>query len=88
MLLCQVPDRSVARREVPRAAATATAASAPTRNRAAAICGQGRWAAPSRVETFMPAKQSWASTIQASACRAVLGTGRGDSGAGEWCPGT
>ena len=47
--------------------------SAPTRNRAAAISGQGRWREPSRVKTFIAAKQSWASTIQpspASGCAA------------------
>ena len=81
MLRRQVPGRSVTRSELPRAAATPTAATAPMKNRAAAISAQGRWLAPSRVHTFMAAKQSWARTIHPSPRRA-RSRGREPPGAG------
>ena len=61
-----VPPRSVTASDTPRAEARATAMSAPIRNRAAAISGQGRWREPRRVKTFIAAKQSWATIIHPS----------------------
>ena len=74
----QALGRSVMTMEVPRYRARASAMRAPMRNRAAPISGQGRSRAPSRVHTFMPAKHTWARTIQRKAVSGKDGKGGKD----------
>src|SRR6476620_4151774 len=64
MLRRHVPARSTTLSDFPVNVASAPAISAPTRNRTAAISAHGRCRLPSRVQTFMPAKQACARTIQ------------------------